>query len=89
MTSEKTTEKAGDKTYIIFLKTLHELCCPLDTPLHPNVPVVRGPELHTALEVYSHQCQVQGRNNSSGPAAHTTVDSGQDTIALVGHLGTL
>lgn len=51
MTSEKTTEKAGDKAYIIFFKTLHEPCCPsLDTLQHPNVSVVRGPELHTALE---------------------------------------
>lgn len=51
-TLEKTTEKAGEKAYIIFLKTLHEPCFPaLHTLQHPDILVVRGPEPNTELEV--------------------------------------
>ncbi|KAJ7402619.1 hypothetical protein BTVI_84782 [Pitangus sulphuratus] len=53
------------------------------------LPELRGPELDTALQVWTHQHWVQGRNHFPGPAGHTVPDTGQDAIGLLGHLGTL
>ncbi|TRZ10668.1 hypothetical protein HGM15179_016431 [Zosterops borbonicus] len=47
-----------------------------------------GPELDTALEVWPHQCPVQGKNDLPAPAGHTIPDPGQDAFGPLGHLGT-
>ncbi|KAK4818807.1 hypothetical protein QYF61_019736 [Mycteria americana] len=72
-------------------KTLHQLRCPsLDTLQHLNVSlVVGGPKLNTVFEVQPHQCQVQGDNHFPSPAGHAIVDTSQDAIGFLGHLGTL
>ena len=42
---------------------------------HLNVfLVVRGPKLNTVLEVWPHQCQVQGHDHLPTPAVHTIPD---------------
>ncbi|RMB98756.1 hypothetical protein DUI87_24975 [Hirundo rustica rustica] len=65
-------------------------CPPLDTLKHLNIlPKLRGPELDTALKVWPHQCQVQGKNDLPTPAGHTIPDPGQDAIGPLDHLGTL
>ncbi|GAB0195154.1 hypothetical protein GRJ2_001980700 [Grus japonensis] len=73
------------------LQTLHQLHCPsLDVLQHLNVLlVVRGPKLNTALEVWPHQCRVQGDDHCPSPAGHTIPDTSQDAGGLLGHLGTL
>ena len=75
----------------LLLLTLHWLRCPsLDTLHHLNVLlVVRGPKLTTGLEVWPHQCQVQGDNHFPSPAGHAIPDTSQDAVGLLGHLGTL
>ncbi|KAK4829782.1 LOW QUALITY PROTEIN: hypothetical protein QYF61_006581 [Mycteria americana] len=75
----------------LVLQTLHQLHCPsLDTLQHLNVSlVVRGPKLNTVFEVRPHQCRVQGHNHFPSPAGCTIPDTSQDTIGLLGHLGTL
>ncbi|RMC22279.1 hypothetical protein DUI87_00590 [Hirundo rustica rustica] len=68
----------------------HQPHCPLDVLKHLNVlPKLRGPELDTALKVWSDQCRVQGKNELPAPAGHTIPDPGQDAIGPLGHLGTL
>jgi len=40
---------------------------------HLNVLlVVRGPKLNTALQVWPHQCRVQGHDPLPTPVGHTT-----------------
>ncbi|KAK4833077.1 hypothetical protein QYF61_027739 [Mycteria americana] len=75
----------------LLLQTLHQLRCPsLDSLQHLNVSlVVRGPKLNTGFEVRPHQCRVQGHDHFPSPAGHTISDTSQDTIGLLGHLGTL
>ena len=51
--------------------------------------VVRGSKLNTALEVWPHQCRVQGHDPLPAPAGHTIPDTSQDAAGLLGHLGTL
>ncbi|RMC12585.1 hypothetical protein DUI87_10107 [Hirundo rustica rustica] len=53
------------------------------------LPKLRGPELDTALKVWSDQCRVQGKNDLPAPGSHTIPDPGQDAIGPLGHLGTL
>ncbi|KAK4832962.1 hypothetical protein QYF61_026788 [Mycteria americana] len=50
---------------------------------------VRGPKLNTVFEVRPHQCRVQGHDHFPSPAGHTTSDTSQDAVGLLGHLGTL
>jgi len=50
---------------------------------------VRGPKLNTLLEVRPHQCRVQGHDHLPPPAGHIIPDISQDTVGLLGHLGTL
>jgi len=50
---------------------------------------VRAPKLNTVVEVWPHQCQVQGYNPLPTPAGHTIPDTSQDAVGLLGHLGTL
>ncbi|RMC18069.1 hypothetical protein DUI87_04948 [Hirundo rustica rustica] len=57
---------------------------------HLNIlPILRGPELDTALKVWPDQCRVQGKNDLPAPADHIMPDPGQDAIGLLGHQGTL
>ncbi|KAK4821633.1 hypothetical protein QYF61_026100 [Mycteria americana] len=75
----------------LVLQSLHQLCCPsLDTlqPLNVSL-VVGGPKLNTAFEVRPHQCRVQGHDHFPSPAGHTSPDTSQDAIGLLGRLGTL
>ncbi|KAK4826723.1 LOW QUALITY PROTEIN: hypothetical protein QYF61_010976 [Mycteria americana] len=67
-------------------QTLHQLHCrSLDTLQHLNVfLVVRGPKLNTVFE-----CRVQRDNRFPSAAGHTSSDTSQDAIGLLGHLGTL
>jgi len=51
--------------------------------------VVRGPKLNTVLQVWPHQCPVQGHNHLPISAGHTIPDTSQDAIGLLDHLGTL
>ncbi|PKU37700.1 hypothetical protein llap_11996 [Limosa lapponica baueri] len=51
--------------------------------------VVRGSELNIIIEVWPHQCWVQGDNHYPSPAGHTISDTNQHAIGLLGHLGTL
>jgi len=51
--------------------------------------VVRGPTMNTALEVWPHQCRVQGHDHLPTPAGHSIPDTSQDAVGLLGHLGTL
>jgi len=75
----------------LVLQTPHQPRCPsLDTLQNLNVLlVVRGPKLNTALQVQPHQCRVQGHDHLLTPAGHTTPDTTQDAVGLLGHLGTL
>ncbi|KAK4809817.1 LOW QUALITY PROTEIN: hypothetical protein QYF61_014285 [Mycteria americana] len=75
----------------LLLQTLPQLRCPsLHTLQYLNIPlVVGGPKLNTVFEVRPHQCRVQGHNHFPSPAGHTTPDTSQDAIGLLGHLGTL
>ena len=41
------------------------------------------------LKVQPHQCQVQGHDHCPTPAGHTVLDTSQDAIGLLDHLGTL
>ncbi|KAK4818814.1 hypothetical protein QYF61_019743 [Mycteria americana] len=63
-------------------QTLHQLRCPsLDTLQHLSVSlVVRGPKLNTVFE---------GHDHFPSPAGHAIVDTSQDAIGFLGHLGTL
>ena len=72
----------------LLLQTLPQPRCPsLDTLQHLNVLlVVRGPKLHTALKVQSHQCIVQGHDPCPAPAGHTIPETSQDASHLLGHL---
>ncbi|KAJ7414114.1 hypothetical protein WISP_86616 [Willisornis vidua] len=57
---------------------------------HLNIfPEWKGPKLNTILKVWPHQCRIQGKDHFPGPAGHTILDTGQDAIGLLGHLGTL
>lgn len=70
------------------LQTLHQLCHPsLDTLQQDlNVlPAVKGPELDTALKVWPHQRQVQGKNHFPDPAGHKISDTSQDAAGLLGY----
>ncbi|RMC13278.1 hypothetical protein DUI87_10813 [Hirundo rustica rustica] len=49
---------------------------------------VRRPELDTAVEVWPHQCRLQGDGHCPGPADHTAGDPGQVAIGSLDHLGT-
>ncbi|KAK4823194.1 hypothetical protein QYF61_027203 [Mycteria americana] len=75
----------------LLLQTLPQLRCPsLDTLQHLNVSlVVRGPKLNTVFEVRPHQCRVQGHDHFPSPAGHAILDTSQDAIGFLGHLGTL
>jgi len=44
--------------------------------------VMRGPKLNTVLEVWPHQCQVQGRNHLPTPAGHINPDTSQDLLHI-------
>lgn len=46
---------------------------------------MRGTEPNPALEVWFHQCHIQGYTQS---CCHTASDAGQGTIGLLDHLGT-
>jgi len=50
---------------------------------------VRGPKRNTVLQVWPHQCQVQGHDHLPPPAGHTIPDTSQDAVGPLGHLGTL
>ncbi|RMC01172.1 hypothetical protein DUI87_22263 [Hirundo rustica rustica] len=77
-------------TGFVFQAPHQPRCPPLDVLKDLNVPPkLRGPELDTALEVWPHQCRVQGKNDLPGPAGHPIPDPGQDAIGPLGHLGTL
>ncbi|RMC08459.1 hypothetical protein DUI87_14703 [Hirundo rustica rustica] len=71
------------------LQTLPQLHCPSLDSLQPLsvLPEVMGPQLDTALEVWPHQCRVQGDNPCPDPAGRTTADPGQDAAGLLGPLG--
>ncbi|KAJ7414846.1 Glycine receptor subunit alpha-3 [Willisornis vidua] len=57
---------------------------------HLNIiPKLRGSELNTALEVWSHQFPIKWDNHFPGPVGHTIPDRPQDAIGLLGCLGTL
>ncbi|KAK4815935.1 hypothetical protein QYF61_010192 [Mycteria americana] len=57
---------------------------------HLNVPlVVGGPKLNTVLDVWPHQCEVQGHDHFPSPAGHAVFDTSQDAVGFLGHLGTL
>ncbi|KAK4812678.1 LOW QUALITY PROTEIN: hypothetical protein QYF61_012188 [Mycteria americana] len=75
----------------LLLQTLPQLRCPsLDTLQYLNIPlVVGGPKLNTVFEVWPHQCRVQGHNHFPSPAGHAILDTSQDAIGFLGHLGTL
>ncbi|KAK4810753.1 hypothetical protein QYF61_007727 [Mycteria americana] len=75
----------------LLLQTLHQLRCPsLDTLQHLNVLLVlRGPKVNTVFEVRPHQCRVQGHDHFPSPAGHAILDTSQDAIGFLGHLGTL
>jgi len=61
----------------LVLWTPHQPHCPsLDTLQHLNVLlVVRGPKLNTVLEVWPHQCRVQGHDHLPAPVGHTIPDT--------------
>ncbi|RMB89921.1 hypothetical protein DUI87_33695 [Hirundo rustica rustica] len=63
----------------------HQPCCPpLDALKHLNVlPKLRDPELDTALQVWPHQCRVEGKNDLPAPAGHTIPDPGQVPLAFL------
>ncbi|KAK4822219.1 hypothetical protein QYF61_011860 [Mycteria americana] len=64
-------------------------CSSLDTLQHLNVSfVVRDPKLNTVFEVRPHQCRVQGHDHIP-TAGHAILDTSQDAIGFLGHLGTL
>jgi len=69
----------------------HQRVCPsLDTLQQLKVLlVVRGPKLNTVLQVWPHQCRVQGHDHLPTPAGHTIPDTSQDAVGLLVHLGTL
>jgi len=54
---------------------------------HPSC--CKWPKTEKTVKVWSHQCHVKGDNHFSSPAGHTISIAGQDTISLLGHLGTL
>ncbi|KAK4827101.1 hypothetical protein QYF61_014203 [Mycteria americana] len=66
----------------LLLQTLHQLRCPsLDSLQHLNVSLgVRGPKLNAVFE---------GDDHFPSPAGHTSSNTSQDAIGLLGHLGTL
>ena len=68
-----------------------QLCCPsLDTLQDlSDSPAVRGPKLNTVPTVRPHQCWVQVDDHLPAPADCAISDISQDTIGLLGHLGTL
>ncbi|RMC04103.1 hypothetical protein DUI87_19440 [Hirundo rustica rustica] len=47
------------------------------------LPKLRGPELDTALQVWPHQCRVQGKNDLPAPAGHAIPDPGQVPLAFL------
>ena len=53
------------------------------------LPVLRTPELDTALQGESHQSGVEGQNHLPRPAAHTAFDAPQDMVGLLGCMRTL
>ncbi|KAF1467595.1 Interphotoreceptor matrix proteoglycan 1, partial [Megadyptes antipodes antipodes] len=75
----------------LVLQTPHQPRCPsLDTLQHLKVLlVVRGPKLNTVFEVQPHQGRVQGHDHFPTPAGHTSSDTSQDALGLLGCLGTL
>ena len=50
--------------------------------------VVRGSKPNTALQVWPHQCRVQGHDHFPTPAGHPIPDTSQDALGLLGHLDT-
>ncbi|KAJ7395471.1 hypothetical protein BTVI_154686 [Pitangus sulphuratus] len=50
---------------------------------------LEGSKINTGFKVRPHQCGVQRDNCSPDPTGHTSFDTDQDAIGLLGHLGTL
>ena len=75
----------------LVLSTSHQPRCPsLDTLQQLDVLlVVRDPKLNIVLEVRPQQCRVKGHDHVPTPDGHTIVDTSQDAVGLLGHLGTL
>jgi len=58
---------------------------PLDPLQQVHVcPVLKALELHTGLQVESHQGRVEGWNPLTQPASHASFDAAQDTVGLLG-----
>ncbi|KAJ7413852.1 hypothetical protein WISP_87945 [Willisornis vidua] len=73
---------------------LHSLCHPSpDTLQYINVLlVVNGPKVNTGFEMLPHYFPVQRDNHYpdlAGHSDHSDLDTNQDVIGLLGHLGTL
>ena len=53
----------------------------------PVLLELRGPKLDTVLQMRSHQGRVEGEENPSQPTNHTTSNTPQDAIGLLGLKG--
>ena len=73
----------------LVFQSLHQHCSSLLTFKQLNIlPVARGPELNTAFDVQYHRATYEEAVLSLVLLAKLPV-AGQDTIGLLGHLGTL
>ena len=72
------------------LQTLHQLCCPsLDPFQHLNVfLVVTGLDEHR-IQGAASPVPSTGDDHFPGPAGHTSSNTSQDVLGLLGQLGTL
>ena len=73
------------------LQSLHHLCGPsLDSLQYVHLsPVLGTPALDPALQLWPHQCGVEGKDHLPRPAGNTPPDADQDPIDLLCSKGTM
>ena len=73
------------------LYSFYHLRCPTLDPLQqfPVLLELRGPELDTIFQMWSHQGGVEGKEDLSRSTSHLPSNTPQDAICLPGHKGTV